>query len=377
MRELIKRIVLRTFPELTAGLHLDRYARVLKVADAPEDGGTCERFRPRYAVDVEILTPEGEPDKAFPRYEAVPLPVNGAGNESGQFAYPEPGAMVVIGFAYGRADHPIIRQVYPLGLSLPELTNGELRWQQSATVYQSADKHGNWTRSSEATITDESLRQVRRCVESIDNISREWRTVLENSTEEVGGVKTIEALGSVLIGSGGRMNISAVDSMNLTTARDMRLVVADNMRVATGADYQEVIKGSSSSNITGNEASTVGGNFTQSVSKDYTQTIKGKSSSTVTKEIAIKAGGTITHTAGGVFTIAAPKIVIGSGAGGVHLIEETLGVWEEVRDALKVLAGHTHSHPQGDTGAPLQGGIIAAHSTAVGEHHDRVESISG
>ena len=47
MREAIRRAVKGLFPELGAGLHLDRYARVLAVADAPGQGAASERFRPR------------------------------------------------------------------------------------------------------------------------------------------------------------------------------------------------------------------------------------------------------------------------------------------------------------------------------------------
>ena len=101
MREAIRRAVKGLFPELGAGLHLDRYARVLAVADAPGQGAASERFRPRYAVDIQILTADGEPDPAFPTYTAVPLPVpTGAGQEKGLFSFPEPGAQVVVGFAY-------------------------------------------------------------------------------------------------------------------------------------------------------------------------------------------------------------------------------------------------------------------------------------
>lgn len=407
--------MLRAFPELTAGLHLDRYARVLKVTDAPEEGGSSERFRPRYAVDIEILTPDGEKDEAYPVYQAVPLPVPvGAGMESGQYAFPEPGTHVVIGFAYGRADHPVIRQIYPTGLNLPELTNGEQRWQQSATVYQNADKHGNWKRTTEAIITDESLRQVTRCVERIDELSRELRTISENSTETIGGVKTLEALGAVHLGSGGRCNLYSVDSMNLTTARDLRCLVTDNKREGIGKDHQAEVKGNRISKIHKDETNTVGGNFTQKITGtskediggestqyigadalqdiggDYTQHVDGdisiesggNSSIESGGTISVESGGTATHSAGGVFTISAPKVKIGSGGGsgsggGVSLLDEMLDVWKEVRDALAVLASHTHPVSGSTTNAPDQSGTIAGHGKEVAKHHDRVNSIKG
>jgi hypothetical protein len=390
------RVVLRTFPELTAGLHLDRYARVVKVCDAPEQGGTSERFRPRYAVDVEILTPEGARDKAFPIYEAVPLPVPvGAGMESGLFAFPEAGALVVLGFAYGRADHPVIRQIYPMGLSLPQLTNGDLRWQQSATVYQSADTQGNWLRTSEAAITDESLRHVRRCVEAVDELSREVRTIAENSTEEVGGVKTLEALGAMNITSGGRANIAAVDSLNLTTARDLRCIVADNKREGIGKDHQTEVKGSRTSNIAGSDSNTVGQNFTQTIagtstesiggnstqqiSGNATQSIEGNSDVTVGGAHSVASKSTTTHSAGSVFTIAAPKIKIGSSgaAGGVSLLDEMDKVWKALHDLAMVLASHTHPVSGSTANAPHQSGAIAGYGERVEECRERVEGIRG
>ncbi|MCP3943903.1 MAG: hypothetical protein GY710_20820, partial [Desulfobacteraceae bacterium] len=94
MRKAIKRIILRMFPELSGGYHLDRYAKILKICDPPTAGATCDRFRPYWAADIEILTPEGEPQKDFPKYEAVPLPVPAAGPDAGFFLWPRPGTIV-------------------------------------------------------------------------------------------------------------------------------------------------------------------------------------------------------------------------------------------------------------------------------------------
>ena len=53
-------------------------------------------------------------------YTAVPLPVPvGAGGEAGVFAPPRPEALVVVGFAYGRQDYPIIRQIYGMAIPCP------------------------------------------------------------------------------------------------------------------------------------------------------------------------------------------------------------------------------------------------------------------
>lgn len=62
MDDAIRRSVERQFPELTGGYHLPRFAQVVAVADAPAGAGICDDFRPRYAVDIEVMGPAGEPD---------------------------------------------------------------------------------------------------------------------------------------------------------------------------------------------------------------------------------------------------------------------------------------------------------------------------
>ena len=101
MDDAIKRSVERLFPELTGGYHLPRFARVVGVADAPADASMCDDFRPRYAVDIEVLGQDGEADPAIPRLAGVPLPLPSGGEEMGMFAFPQEGTQVVVCFAYG------------------------------------------------------------------------------------------------------------------------------------------------------------------------------------------------------------------------------------------------------------------------------------
>ena len=72
MEDAIRRSVERQFPELTGGYHLPRFARVIGVADAPASAGICDDFRPRYAVDLQLLDENDEPDPALPALAFVP-----------------------------------------------------------------------------------------------------------------------------------------------------------------------------------------------------------------------------------------------------------------------------------------------------------------
>lgn len=260
MRDSIKRAILELFPELSGGLHVDRYARVLAVADAPEQGSSSERFRPRYAVDIEILGPDMEPDAAFPTYTAVPLPVPvGAGQEMGTFAFPEAGALVVVGFAYGRADHPLIRQAYALGASLPQVAQGELLQQQSPTVYQLADAAGNWTRTTDTDITDDSVTRTVKAEQANTQLGNESRTICQHSIESVGGMKTVEA-GTLLTMLGGlRVDVGSLGTVNVTAGKDSTYSTAGESVETVGQNHTSTVKGNRLITIQGNHSQEIAG----------------------------------------------------------------------------------------------------------------------
>ena len=353
MLESIKKAVLKLFPELSAGLHLDRFARVLAITDPADGGGACERFRPRYAVDVQILDPDGNVDEAFPVYEAVPLPVAaGCGMEAGFWGYPEPGCLVVIGFAYGRPDHPVIRQVYPLGVSLPDIGRGHHRWQQAPGVYQDANPDGRWRRVTDGAIEDESLVRVVRAVESLAEIAREVRQVSENSSEHVGGVKLIEALGALKLLSGGLVNLSAVDNLNLTTARDRNLIVAQDRKEVAGGDHVSKVGGNRRQTVTGSSLAAIAGQRTVAVGSDDTLTVGGNAAETVSGTKQVSAA---------IINLVASTITIGAPNGGPSLLPLLSSFMSQVIEALDVLASHTHP----DTGACSQGSSLTGASEAI------------
>lgn len=243
MEEAIRRSVERQFPELTGGYHLPRFARVVGIADAPAGAGICDDFRPRFAVDVELLGVDGEPDPALPLLAGVPLPMPMGGDEMGFFAFPEEGTQVVVCFAYGLPNKPYIQTILPHGLSLPKVPKGDQVWQHSEGAQQRVDADGNWLRQTEGRIRDKS---IERDVESLTNAERHQSSKVEvddHSTESVGGIKTIEALGALKLLSGGSSSLAALDDLHLASGRDLNQVVGKKLNLTVGGDLQERIKG--------------------------------------------------------------------------------------------------------------------------------------
>lgn len=243
MEEAVTRIIERRFPELAGAYHLPRFARVLAVADPPLETGLCDDFRPRYAVDLEVLAADGEADLDLPRLLGVALPVPGGGTEMGFFAFPEEGTVVVVSFAYGLPNKPFILQILPHGLSLPHVPKGDQLWQHSEAVQQRADAEGNWLRCTDARITDQASE---RQVQALDNTERYQTSTVEvddHSTESVGGIKSLEALGALKLLSGGSASLAAVDDLHLATGRDLNLVVGQKHNATVGGDMRERIQG--------------------------------------------------------------------------------------------------------------------------------------
>lgn len=243
MDDAIRRSVARQFPELSGGYHLPRFARVVAVADAPTGAGLCDDFRPRFAVDVQVLGPDGEPDAALPLLAGVPLPVPVGGEEMGFFAFPEEGTTVVVSFAYGLPHKPFIQTILPHGLSLPKVPKGDQVWQHSEAAQQRVDADGNWLRQTDGKIRDQA---IEREVEALDNRERYQSHTVEvddHATESVGGIKTIEALGALKLLSGGSASLAAVDDLHLATGRDLNLVVSQKGNVTVGGDLNERIQG--------------------------------------------------------------------------------------------------------------------------------------
>ncbi|WPC29769.1 hypothetical protein OE648_08410 [Pseudomonas moraviensis] len=243
MDDAIRRAVERQFPELTGGYHLPRFARVTAVADAPADAGLCDDFRPRYAVDIVVLGPDDEPDPAMPPLTGVPLPLPTGGEEMGIYAFPEEGTRVVVCFAYGLPNKPYIQSILPHGLSMPKVPKGDQVWQHSEAAQQRVDADGNWLRQTDGKIRDQSIEREVEALDNREQFQSHTQTIDDHSTETVGGVKKIEALGALKLLSGGSASLAAVDDLHQATGRDLNVVIGQKHNATVGGDMQERIEG--------------------------------------------------------------------------------------------------------------------------------------
>jgi len=213
------------------------------VPDALGGAGVCDDFRPRFGVDLQVLGPDGEVDTSLPVLSGVPLPVPVGGDEMGFYAFPEEGTTVVVCFAYGLPHKPYIQTVLPHGLTLPSVPKGDQVWQHSESCQQRADADGNWLRQTDGKIQDRAVQREVEAMENTESFQSHTRTVDDHSTESVGGIKKIEALGALKLLSGGSASLAAVDDLHQATGRDLNLVVGQKHNATVGGDMEERIEG--------------------------------------------------------------------------------------------------------------------------------------
>lgn len=216
---------------------------MVAVPDAPAAPGLCDDFRPRFGVGVEVLLPDGDPDPDLPILSGLPLPAPMGGQEAGMFGFPEEGTTVVVSFAYGLPHKPFITQILPHGLSLPRVPKGDQVWQHSEACQQRVDSDGNWLRQTDGKIQDKAIEREVEALDNTETFQNHTRTVDDHSTESVGGIKKIEALGALKLLSGGSASLAAVDDLHQATGRDFNQVVGQKHNATVGGDLQEQIKG--------------------------------------------------------------------------------------------------------------------------------------
>ncbi|QCT18474.1 hypothetical protein FEM41_01870 [Jejubacter calystegiae] len=302
------------FPELASGQHLPKLARVIGPVEDVASGNIADPFRPRYAVHVQLLDVDGNPEANTPEYPAVPLPVPMAGNDSGMFQFPPAGTLVELAFTGGRPDKPFIRQTLAQGNSLPDVKPGEQLQQQREGVSQRVTVAGDWERQTDQAIRETSMsREVSADDERRSLVARETTIQATDKTTVLG-----------------------------TTS----LMAGAVQHVATG-DYSVATGGSLVANVAKDSTLAVGGNLSEKIAQ-LRQSIAGARQEMI-----------------------APVVWVGSSTINVmQLMLDTL-------DVVQALAAQTASHTHSNTGAPTNAAAITATGTSAVTLKNKYDPVIG
>ncbi|MBY8236599.1 hypothetical protein KW539_10925 [Vibrio fluvialis] len=238
-----QREIFDALPEVVAGYHLPIFGRVEAVRDSSQAGQTSDPFRPRYAVDVQILDEDMQPNTAIPVYRSIPLPVHTSGHESGLLAYPLEGSVVEMAFAYGRSDRPIIRGVYGREFALPSIEPGEQLQQQREEVSRRIDAAGSITDKTEQTFTIQSHQRIEQAVQYMATLGSHHLNVKGHSKENIVGKKVIEALGAVELLAGDNLELGSLGNMHIATSGELVTVIGKLRNIVIAQDDKLKVMG--------------------------------------------------------------------------------------------------------------------------------------
>jgi len=320
MVKVVERILRRLFPELFSGYHLPMFAKVVAISDAPDKPSIVNNFRPKFAVDVALLTANGDVDPKQPTYQAVPLPVAMAGLDQGMWGFPQPGTIVELAFAYGNPNKPFIRTILGSEATTPTVNNGDMVWQHSPKIHQTVDSAGSWTRTTDKSITDKSTNRI---IESIDDMQTYLMSKIEvktNSTEDVGGTKAINAMGAIRLTAAEQAMLISLKDLKLATNETLRMYSKLNTEINIDEQLQVIVK-----------------------SIAHIETTEGK---------------------------------VWLGSGSINTIKVLLDLIKVVSDLANTLKTHTHLHGTPKTGPPVEASAIDGHKSSADSLHSDLEPIT-
>lgn len=309
-----RRQIEKEFPELADGYHLSKMAKVVAISDETNLGDISTPFRPKYAVNVQLLDENGKESKT-PVYKAVPLPVSNIGSEGGSYHYPEEGTEVEIGFINGKPDQPVIRNIYPNNKTMPNIKKDEHLLQQRAEVFTKIDNVGNMIRESDQTITDNA---------------RDYCLNSDSSTEKTTTkITTVNANYTINTYSNYKLSANTITSIAL---KDYTVGTTSNFVQHVGIDY--------TLNITSNQKTIIGKNCNLSVKDSII--IKAKEIKEQVETIRQSAAGAQQQ-------ILAPSIWLGSDE--INITQLMLDTLELVERLANLTANHTHPNTSTPTNA--------------------------
>lgn len=225
VKNAIRRLILRYFPELGQRKHLPQLARIEKIYDMPVDGGKVSTaFRAYKAVDIQLLNAVTGEQLAVPVFEQVTI-ATGQSHEHGLFTEPTTGMHCLIQYIDGLDSMPVITSLLPWQTLVPDHRSTDVILQQSHRS-KIAGSDGNWHFQTDGEIKQTSQKSI------VDSQIREEihhqrdTTITGHDTTKIDGNQVNEIMGALKILVGEKAIISALD--NLLLGSDKQIIAKSN-----------------------------------------------------------------------------------------------------------------------------------------------------
>jgi hypothetical protein len=228
VKNAIRRLVLRYFPELGQRKHLPQLARIEKIYDMPVDGGKVSTaFRAYKAVDIQLLNAVTGKSLAVPIFEQVTM-ATGQSHEHGLFTEPTPGMHCLIQYIDGLDSMPVITSLLPWQTLVPDHRSTDVVLQQSHRS-KLAGSDGNWHLETDGEIKQTSQKSI------VDSQMREEThhqrdvTITGHDTTKIDGNQVNEIMGALKVLVGEKAIITSLDNLLLGSDKEVKIKSTENM----------------------------------------------------------------------------------------------------------------------------------------------------
>ena len=246
VKQAVKRLILRYFPELGERKHLPQLARIENIYDLPTHGSKISTpFRPYKAADIQLINPHTYAPLNVPIFEQVTL-ATGQASEAGLINEPKPGMLCLIQYIDGLNSAPIITSILPWQSLLPEHKHTDVSLKQNNRS-QIKGNNGNWqietdgditqtsdTSKIEARTLDENYHQRTCSIDTHDSLKIDGNQI----TEVMGALKTIVgekallvALEGLMLGTQKQLDIKAHENMNVESLQTLHAKATELAKV--------------------------------------------------------------------------------------------------------------------------------------------------
>ena len=227
----IIRLIRRGFPGFPEA-YQTRLGVVMAIPDPTAEEKATDRFRPRYAVDVQPLDAQGQPDG--PILEALPLPA------SPVLQFPNIGERVRLGYDYGLAAFPYIAGLVAEGQPMPALQPGEALQPHPSGAFIKIDQAGNITIQTGGALTLDAQDFSLTASAVVEALGSLLRTVTGDAEDTVEGSRTDTVLGAHTHASGDFRRVVLGGQEAVVTGSLSELVGADREMI-TGQKFKVLV----------------------------------------------------------------------------------------------------------------------------------------
>ncbi|SGY86626.1 hypothetical protein [Moritella viscosa] len=230
VKNAIRRLVLRYFPELGQRKHLPQLARIEKIYDMPVNGASVSSaFRGYKAADIQLLDAVTGKPLVAPVFEQVSI-ASGQGHEHGLFVEPTPGMQCLIQYIDGLDSLPVITSLLPWHTLVPDHRSTDVSLQQSHRS-KLAGTNGDWQLQTDGEIKQASQKSIVEAQTSEQSYFERSTKVATHDMNKIDGNQVNEIMGALKILVGEKAIITSLDNLLLGSNKEVKIQSAEDMHL--------------------------------------------------------------------------------------------------------------------------------------------------